>query len=256
MPMVSELPGGVHQKEKTEEEVQKEEKAKAPPILSKEEASKVEESSDFKHFFTRASRLVERGLFSDIDVIGSFERLEVDEGDTSTTKDKKMTERITFLKDNPIKRAITNLEWSPKHKELFLCSYFSSENDWDATETDGLVNIFSTQMPNAPELTLTCQSEITSCIFHPTEPYLVIGGTFSGNVVIWDMREKRNYPVIKTPTSASIMIKGLCVVGSQNANNIVTVSNDGYACVWSTNMMKEPQKKIPLSTSTQEISVH
>jgi dynein intermediate chain len=161
------------------------------------------------------------------------------------------------MKDNPIKRAITNLEWSPKHKELFLCSYHKSENDWDPSDTDGLVNIFSLQMPSAPELTLTCQSEITSCIFHPTEPYLVIGGTYSGNVIIWDMREKRNYPVVKSPTVASIMIKGIGVVGSQNANNIVTVSNEGSICVWSMNMMKEPQKKVDLMVkSTQELSVH
>jgi dynein intermediate chain len=82
-------------------------------------------------------------------------------------------------------------------------------------------------MPSTPELTLTCQSQITSCIFHETEPFLVVGGTFSGNVIVWDMREKRNYPIVKTPTASSVMIKGISVVGTQNANNIVTVSNDG-----------------------------
>ena len=256
IPMVSDIPGAPAPKPESEEKEKAKLKEEIKPIMSKDEAEAVADTPDFKNFFMRASRLVERGLFSEIDVIGSFERLEIDEGDTTTTKDKKITERATFMRDNPVKRAITNLEWSPKHKELFLCSYFSSENDWDPTETGGLVNIFSTQMPSAPELTLTCQSEITACIFHPTEPYLVIGGTFSGNVIIWDMREKRNYPIVKTPTAASIMIKGIGVVGSQNANNIVTVSNDGAICVWSTNMMKEPQKKVDLMLNAQELSVH
>mmetsp|Transcript_16516 Transcript_16516/g.19091 ORF Transcript_16516/g.19091 Transcript_16516/m.19091 type:complete len:390 (-) Transcript_16516:224-1393(-) len=259
--MVSDLPGGIILKEgETEEpEKEKEEVANEPEklkVLDKDEAARVQESNEFQNFFMKASRLVERGLFSDIDVIGSFERLEVEEGETSTSKSQKMSEKITFLKDNPIRRAITNLEWSPKHKELFLCSYFTPENEWDPNETNGLVNIFSTQMPSAPELTLTCQSEITSCIFHPIEPYLVVGGTFSGNVIVWDMREKHNYPVVKTPTAASIMIKGIRVVGSQNANNIITVSNDGIICVWSLNMMKEPQKKVDLSGSVQELSLH
>ena len=229
MPMVVNLPatpslaGGVdekHDKDETNVEPEK------PKILTKDEVDKIQESADFVKFFNKASRLVERGLFSEIDVIGSFERLEVEEGDTTFSKDKKMTEKITFLKDNPVRRAVTNLEWSHKHKELFLCSYYSPENEWDQNETNGLVNIFSTQMPAAPEITLTWQSEITSCIFHPIEPYLVVGGTFSGNVIVWDMREKRNYPIVKTPTADSIMIKGIRVVGSQNANNIVTVSNN------------------------------
>jgi dynein intermediate chain len=225
IPMINEFPSdGISKKQNEEKEEPKEE---VKPILSKTEAEEVAETSEFKNFFGRASRLMERGLFSDIDVIGSFERLEVEEGETTRTKDQKIIEKCHFMKDNPIKRAITNIEWSPKHKELFLCSYSSSENDWDPNETDGLVNIFSTQMPTIPELTLTCQSEITSCIFHPIDPFLVIGGTYSGNVIIWDMREKRNYPVVKTSTSASVMIKGISVVGSQNANNIVTVSNDG-----------------------------
>jgi dynein intermediate chain, cytosolic len=225
IPMINEFPSdGSPKKQSEQKEAQKEE---IKPILSKAEADEVAESSEFKNFFSRASRLMERGLFSDIDVIGSFERLEIVEGETTTTKDQKIIEKCQFMKENPTKRAITNIEWSPKHKELFLCSYSSSENDWDPNETDGLVNIFSTQMPTVPELTLTCQSEITSCIFHPIDPFLVIGGTYSGNVIIWDMREKRNYPVSKTSTAASVMIKGISVVGSQNANNIVTVSNDG-----------------------------
>lgn len=255
IPMVTEFPGAPAPKDKSDEKDAEQAKEDAKRVMSKEEAEHVAESAEFKNFFTRASRLVERGLFSDIDVIGSFERLEVEEGDVGTTKDKKITEKAIFMKDNPVKRAITNLEWSPKHKELFLCSYAKSENDWDPNETDGLIHIFSTQMPSTPELILTCQSEVTSAIFHPTEPYLVIGGTFSGNVIVWDMREKRNYPIVKTPTSDCIMISGIDVVGTQNANNIITVNNRGSICVWSLNMMKEPQKKVDLQIKNQELSV-
>lgn len=249
--MVTEIPGVVMAKDQEEERNEKS-KEEVKKIMTNEEAEEVAESAQFREFFSKASRLIERGLFSDIDVIGSFERLEVDEGDAVTSKAQKITEKLSFMTENPVKRAITNLEWSPKHKDLFLCAYHKSENDWDPTETDGLVNIFSTQMPAVPELTLTCHSEITSCIFHPIEPYLVIGGTYSGNVIVWDMREKRNYPIIKSTTNAWKMIKGIEVVGSQNANNIVTVSNEGQICVWAMNMMKEPQKTVDLNIRKNE----
>ena len=250
--MITEVPDFPKEEGKEDEKIEE----KEDPILSSNEAELVAQTASFQDFFARTSRLVERGLYSDIDVIGSFERLEIDEGDSGVTKDKKLKEKITFMEENPIKRAITNIEWSPKHKELFLCSYYSSENTWNPNDTDGLVNIFSTQMPSVPELTLTCQSEITACIFHPTEPYLVIGGTYSGNVMIWDMREKRNYPSQKIKSSASTMIRGIRVVGSQNANNIVTVSNDGLIRSWSANMTKEPQKSVDLSNNLKDFSVH
>mmetsp|Transcript_25244 Transcript_25244/g.25013 ORF Transcript_25244/g.25013 Transcript_25244/m.25013 type:complete len:346 (+) Transcript_25244:499-1536(+) len=212
-------------------------------------------SSTFDNFFSQASRLIERGLGYEADAIGCFERFEADESGV-TSKDINIKENITFMKDTPITRAITNIEWSPQHKELFLCSYYKSENDWDPNETDGLVNIFSTHMPERPELTLTSPSEITSCIFHPTESHLVIGGTYSGNVLIWDMREKCNYPSTRTKIQGSTMIKGVSVVGTQNANNIVTVSNNGIICSWSPSMMREPHKRVDLGTNSRDIPVH
>jgi hypothetical protein len=119
IPMVTEIPGTVMAKD---EEIGKGEKPKeeVEKIMTKEEAEEVAESAQFRDFFSKASRLVERGLFSDIDVIGSFERLEVDEGDAVTSKAQKITEKLSFMTENPVKRAITNLEWSPKHKDLFL----------------------------------------------------------------------------------------------------------------------------------------
>jgi len=252
LPMISGLPDELIDKENKKEEEEKETKK----ILDEEEANEVMSSPNFDYFFSKAARLMERGLNSEDDIIGSFERLETDDYAGAASKDDKIIEKATFMKENPIKRAITNIEWSPKYKDLFLCSYYKSENDWDAKETDGLVNIFSTKMPEKPELTLTCSSEITSCIFHPIEPYLIIGGTYSGNVILWDMREKRNYPTAKSQISTSSMIKGISVVGSKNANNIVTVSNNGAICVWSTNMMKEPQKRVDLGIKTNEIPVH
>lgn len=231
-------------------------KKEAPQVLTKDETKVVQQTPEFVNFFTKASRLIERGLYSEDDVIGSFERLEVDDGEQTVTKDTKLIEKANFMKDDPIKRAITNLDWSPQHKELFLCTYYVSENEWDSSETDGLVNIFSTQMPSQPEMTLTCQSQITTCMFHPIEPYLVIGGTYSGSVIIWDLREKRNHPIIKTPTSESSIKSIKTFIKDNHYNNIVSVANNGQVKVWTTNMMKEPQKKIELMNNNNELSVH
>ena len=95
IPMVSEIPGVALAKDQdTEDKESAKVKSEVKKIMAKEEADVVYESANFKDFFGKTSRLMERGLFSDIDVIGSFERLEVEEGDVATTKTQKITEKI------------------------------------------------------------------------------------------------------------------------------------------------------------------
>jgi len=85
-----------------------------------------------------------------------------------------------------VKRPITSLEWSPNHQELFLVGYGGDP---------GLVHVCSTLLPNQAEATLRCQSEITCAKFHPYEPAIVIGGTYSGQLCKWDIRTPNSYPV-------------------------------------------------------------
>ena len=46
-------------------------------------------------------------------------------------------------------------------------------------------------MPSRPEHVFTCGSPVLSAKFHPTEPTLVIGACYSGQLVIWDVRNGR-----------------------------------------------------------------
>jgi dynein intermediate chain len=76
--------------------------------------------------------------------------------------------------------------------------------------------------------------------FHPT---LVIGGTYSGQIVLWDTRSK-SLPVLKTPLSASghtHPVYSMQMVGTQNAHNLITSSTDGLICSWTLDMLAQPQ---------------
>lgn len=82
--------------------------------------------------------------------------------------------------------------------------------------------------------------------FHPT---LVIGGTYSGQIVLWDMRSK-SLPVLKTPLSASghtHPVYSMQMVGTQNAHNLITASTDGLICSWQLDMLAQPQVIIDFS---------
>lgn len=103
-------------------------------------------------------------------------------------------------------------------------------------------------MRKAPEFTFTCQTEITSATFHKFNPKLVIGATYTGQIMIWDTRGK-SLPVLKTPPGGkyhSHPIYCLGVNGSPNSHNIISVSNNGVLYTWSGNALHKPVRKIDL----------
>lgn len=87
-----------------------------------------------------------------------------------------------------------------------------------------------------------------SVMMWPFSPTVVIGGTYSGQIVLWDMRAN-NQPVMRSPISSvghTHPVYCLNVVGSTKANNIVSVSTDGRMAVWSLEKLTQPQEVIEL----------
>ncbi|CAG5891032.1 unnamed protein product [Menidia menidia] len=93
-------------------------------------------------------------------------------------------------------------------------------------------------------------SPVVSVGFARFHPNLVVGGTYSGQIVLWDNRSHRRTPVQRTPLSAAAHthpVYCVNVVGTQNANNLITVSTDGRMCSWSLDMLSQPQETMELA---------
>ena len=163
---------------------------------------------------------------------------------------------VEFYDESCAKKAVTSLEWSMKYPELLLACYSKRSDDFNANQKNGLIYIWSMAIRKTPEFTFTCQPEITSAIFHPYNPKLIIGGTHTGQVLSWDTRGKQN-AVYKTPLGLgggqtgikthSSDITCLGVIGSTNSSHIVSLSN-GAICLWSLNNLSSPVKRIELKT--------
>lgn len=52
-------------------------------------------------------------------------------------------------------------------------------------------------------LIFVLQSEVMSAGFAKFHPNLVVGGTYSGQIVLWDNRSNKRTPVQRTPLSAA-----------------------------------------------------
>lgn len=199
-------------------------------------------TKEFDAFFDRTSRIVERALDSDMNILKDY-FIEDDQEDRATgQRGDKLHYQFSFMEKDSMKRAISSIDWSPKEPDLLLCSY-SKSADWKHKEANGLINIFSLGMRNRPEMQLTSQYEITKAMFNPFKPNEVLAATFSGNILQWDTRAK-TIPIQKSSMAKNgheHPIYSLAVVGSANAHNIVSISNEGKVCFWSPDNLSEPK---------------
>jgi len=153
-------------------------------------------------------------------------------------------------------RIVTDIEWIPSQPDLLLVSYDKGERREDS-EQEGLINIWSTSMRTKPNISLIFQSEITKAISNPFNPNEIIGGTYAGYVVIWDIRAKKT-PVQKSQLNGeghSYPIYSLTVLGSDRTSNIVSVSGNGKLCVWPMGMLTSPQRALDLKYNAKEVCV-
>jgi dynein intermediate chain len=115
-------------------------------------------------------------------------------------------------------------------------------------------------MHDRPEYIFHAQSDILTAKFSPFHPNYIIGGSYSGQVLLWDTRAK-SAPVLKTPLTGSghtHPVYSLDIVGTQNANNIISCSTDGVVCGWTVDMLSQPQEFLeltsPLPAKTDDIA--
>jgi dynein intermediate chain, cytosolic len=96
----------------------------------------------------------------------------------------------------------------------------------------------------------------------PFNPSIIVGGTFSGQIGVWDTRAKST-PVLTSSLSSpghSHPIYSMVIIGTQNAHNLLSVSTDGTVCTWQLDMLSQPQDIIELALSqehykTDEVAV-
>ncbi|XP_058474818.1 cytoplasmic dynein 1 intermediate chain 1 isoform X5 [Solea solea] len=217
--------------------------------LTEEERQQILHSSEFQSFFDCSIRVMERALAEDGDIFFDYSGrdLEDKEGDSGSGSSLSCS-RLFYDEHWSKHRVITCLDWSPQYPELLVASYNNNE---DAPhEPDGVALVWNIKFKKAtPEYIFHCQSPVVSVGFARFHPNLVVGGTYSGQIVLWDNRSHRRTPVQRTPLSAAAHthpVYCVNVVGTQNANNLITVSTDGKMCSWSLDMLSQPQETMEL----------
>lgn len=221
--------------------------------LTSEELQAVTSSDDFMDFVERSSKVIERALDQEYDVLADYtlNGLTSNEDEQySTGKGRRGIREVAQFYDErwSKKRMVSDLNFSPKFPELLLASY--TKNPSAPHEPDGLVQVWNMHLHDRPEFVFHAQSDVLTAKFSPFHPNLIVGGCYSGQVLLWDTRAKSS-PVQKTPLTGSghtHPVYSIDIIGTQNANNILTTSTDGVVCSWSVDMLALPQEHLLLTT--------
>ncbi|KAJ2475002.1 hypothetical protein EV174_005434, partial [Coemansia sp. RSA 2320] len=246
---------------KEEERARREAEAKARESeikrLTEEQLAGILQSGDFATFVSQKSRVMERALDEDYDFMVDYTLAAANK--TEEGGGEKLKVALTFSDDKVSRnRSVMDLAWSNRFPELVLAAY--GRNPMAPNEPDGIVAVWNTHLRDRPEFVFHAPSDVLRVSFSDFNPNIVIGGAYSGQILLWDTRAKAQ-PVLKTPLTAgghTHPIYSLKVVGSTNAHQLISASTDGLVCSWQLDMLAQPQEAIELTHSahlrTDEVS--
>ncbi|KAH7911054.1 WD40-repeat-containing domain protein [Hygrophoropsis aurantiaca] len=213
--------------------------------LTEEERASILSAPEFIDFVEQSSKILQRALNDGYDYIRDYTVGAEANGDDS---EGKRVKRVCAFYDERYgkNRSITDVDWSPKYPELSVASY--NKNPAALNEPDGIVAVWNLHLLERPEFIFHSQSDVLSVTFSPFHSNLIFGGTYSGQILLWDTRSK-HLPVLKTPLSAAghtHPVYAMQMVGTQNAHNLITSSTDGTVCSWLVDMLAQPQETLEL----------
>ncbi len=227
--------------------------------LDDNELNAVTGSTAFVSFVERSSRVIERALDEEYDLLADYtgaSALTADQGETSYTRGSKkaysLQETLQLFSDRySRRRMISDIQFSPHFNELLLTAY--TKNPSAPNESPGQVLLWNVHAPSRPEYVFTSGSDVLSARFSPFHPNLVIGGCYSGQICLWDTRSPSTHPIQRTPQSGSHLghthpVYNISIIGTPNAHNILTSSMDGIVCSWSFDMLTQAQEYLVLHT--------
>ncbi|XP_066440614.1 cytoplasmic dynein 1 intermediate chain 1 isoform X3 [Eleutherodactylus coqui] len=233
-----------------ENQKEKQDSKEVPPReLTEEEKQQAVHSEEFLIFFDKTIRVIERALAEESNIFFDYSGRDLEDKEGDIQAGAHLSFNRQFYDEHWSKhRVVTCLDWSLQYPELMVASYNNNE---DAPhEPDGVALVWNMKFKKTtPEYVFHCQSSVMSVCFARFHPNLLIGGTYSGQIVLWDNRSHRRTPVQRTPLSAAAHthpIYCVNVVGTQNAHNLITVSTDGKLCSWSLDMLSTPQESMEL----------
>ncbi|NXP03031.1 WDR34 protein, partial [Thinocorus orbignyianus] len=135
---------------------------------------------------------------------------------------------------------VTSLSWNATGS-VVACSYGRLDGEDRSTEKSYICtwNLDRRGLnPQRPDLVVDVPSSVMCVAFHPSQPALIAGGLFSGELVVWDTSRTED-PVVwrtgmtgDTHTDPVYQVDWLPDAKRRNHHRLLSVSTDGKILVW------------------------
>ncbi|NWT37609.1 WDR34 protein, partial [Chroicocephalus maculipennis] len=135
---------------------------------------------------------------------------------------------------------VTSVSWNATGS-VVACSYGRLDGgDWSTEKSYVCTwNLHRRGLnPQRPDLVVDVPSSVMCLAFHPSQPSLIAGGLFSGELVVWDTSRTED-PVTwrtgmtdDTHTDPVYQVTWLPAAKHRNHNRLLSVSTDGKILVW------------------------
>jgi dynein intermediate chain, cytosolic len=198
------------------------------------------------HVMTRAL-----GLSNSIDILKDYTG--ADRGNSSTGNQSAIMSKVrNFFNVSVQDRPIMDIQMSPHHPELFLVAYGSKPTpqtdakiNLDSYDNQlGLLCLWSMILKDTPEFIFTAPSPVLTARFHSDDPHLIVGGCYSGQIVMWDTRVMSHRPTIRSAIAGKghkHPVYSMCLAKSGVSSPIlITASTDGTLCHWDLTNLNDP----------------
>lgn len=241
-------------------------------------APREELGAEYADFVHAKSAVMERVLDETYDVLTDYTRVA---DDAQAPRTEALRHVHTFMDAALEGRAVTDADWStcvrgladpstpscsPSATTGAVCRRPTRTASWPCgTRTCGSAPSLRSRLRCVALYVLT-QTDVTAVRASPFHPTLYVGGTYSGQLLLWDARQ-RGLPVQRTPLSFSAgagsghcaPVYSLRIVGTAQAPQVVSASLDGLVCTWTMDMLARPQESImlanPLHPRSAEVGV-
>ena len=221
-------------------EAKEEEVAEAPKPreFDAEAAEALISTAEFGEFFSRCAFVVEKALDEKFDVVQDFILQQKTEDPFDQKGKIKLSQLLHYTQED---RCISSISWSPSFNDTIIASYIKSDRA-ECKAAQGIINIWHLEDPEKPKHTLYAQSSITQAQLYTNDHNLVLGGSYTGQLLIWDLRAK-TLPIQRSPALSkghSFPIVGLAFAESRHSSNAISLSSDGKFCVWMMSLLQNP----------------
>lgn len=147
-----------------------------------------------------------------------------------------------IYKEGLVDLNVTSLAWNATGSVL-ACAYGQLDTrGWcEVSAPVCLWNIFRPQMKaSTPDMEINIQGFVVSLAFHPTQPAVLAGGTYNGELMIWNTAEELDPLVAASTIDDYFHREAIQAVewisadlsGGADAYLIATVSGDGKVLIW------------------------